>query len=82
MNMHTKSVQISTDLLSRLEDAIKGKDVSELIEKVMSEYADKLKEKRRQKEIETLNRIAEEQHEEIMETLETRERRYLSQSDS
>ena len=70
MNMHTKSVQISTDLLSRLEDAIKGKDVSELIEKVMSEYADKLKEKRRQKEIETLNRIAEEQHEEIMETLE------------
>ncbi len=70
MNTNTTTIPISVELLRKLEEVSKGQDTAKLIEKVMSDYAERLRKKRSEREIKILNRIAEEQHDEIMETLE------------
>lgn len=70
MNTETKTIPISGELFKTLEEITKGKDAAKLVEKVMTDYAKRLRKRQSEREIEILNRIAEEQHDEIMETLE------------
>ncbi len=70
MITETKTIPISGELIKTLEEITKGKDVAKLVEKVMTDYAKRLRKRQSEREIEILNRIAEEQHDEIMETLE------------
>lgn len=73
MNTEIKvSIPISFDLLKKIDNVAKEQkeDTVELIERVIGDYAKLMRQKRDQREIEILNRIAEEQREEILENLE------------
>jgi len=73
MNTEIKvSVPIYFDLLKRIDNVDKEQkeNTVELIERVIDEYAKMMRRKRNEREIEILNRIAEEQREEILENLE------------
>lgn len=66
------SIPISVELLQKVEAIAKRqhRKSEELVEIILSDYTKIAKEKRQAREIEILNRISEEQHDEIMETLE------------
>jgi metal-responsive CopG/Arc/MetJ family transcriptional regulator len=66
------SIPISFDLLKKIDSLAKERQENavELIEKILADYAREMRQKRDAKDIEILNRIAEEQREEILETLE------------
>ena len=74
MNVEVKtSISISPDLLEDIKAAAREqkRNISEIVENGMRDYLKKLmREKHDAREIEILNRIAEEQHEEILENLE------------
>ena len=66
------SIPISVELFQKVEAIAKrqNRKSEELVEIILSDYTKIAKEKRQAREIEILNRISEEQHDEIMETLE------------
>jgi Mg/Co/Ni transporter MgtE len=73
MNTEIKvSIPISFDLLKKIDSVAKEQkeNTVELIERVIDDYAKLMRQKRDEREIEILNRIAEEQREEILENLE------------
>jgi len=73
MNTEIKvSIPISFDLLKKIDSVAKEQkeNTVELIERIIAEYAKLMRQKRNEREIEILNRIAEEQREEILENLE------------
>jgi GTP1/Obg family GTP-binding protein len=73
MNTEIKvSIPISFDLLKKIDSLAKERQENavELIERVLRDYTRLMRQKRDAKDIEILNRIAEEQREEILENLE------------
>ena len=73
MNTEIKvSIPISFELLKQIDDLAKEEkeNVVELIERVMKNYAERIREEKRVREIEVLNRIAAQEGEEILENLE------------
>jgi metal-responsive CopG/Arc/MetJ family transcriptional regulator len=66
------SIPISFDLLKKIDNVAKEQkeNTVELIERVIGDYAKLMRRKRNEREMEILNRIAEEQREEILENLE------------
>ena len=66
------SIPISFDLLKKIDSVAKAKQENavELIERVMEDYTRSMRQKRDEREIEILNRIAVEQRDEILENLE------------
>lgn len=66
------SIPISFELLKRIDNLAKERQENavDLIERVLGDYTKLMRQKRDAKEIEILNRIAEEQRKEILENLE------------
>lgn len=66
------SIPISFDLLKKIDDVAKEQkeNTVELIERVMEDYAKLMRQRRDARDVEILNRIAEEQRDEILENLE------------
>jgi len=66
------SIPISFDLLKKIDNVAKEQkeNTVELIERVIGDCAKLMRRKRNEREMEILNRIAEEQREEILENLE------------
>ena len=65
-------IPISFELLKKIDRVAKQRQENtvELIERVIGDYAKLMRRKRNEREMEILNRIADEQREEILENLE------------